>query len=74
MSLPIHRSNPIELVLTQAGVQDPGNGRAFSNGVSFSVNGTRPTTNNFLIDGQDNNDNAINGQAFQTTNPEPSKR
>ena len=65
--LPIQSGNPISLVLTQAGVQD-GNGMSFSNGVGFSVNGTRPRANNFLIDGQDNNDNSINGQAFQTTN------
>lgn len=66
-SLPFFTGNPIELVLTQAGVQD-GNGFNFSNGVGFSVNGTRPRANNFLIDGQDNNDNSISGQAFQTTN------
>src|SRR5579859_3366151 len=65
--LPIQTGNPIELVLTQPGVQD-GNGFSFSNGMGFSVNGTRPRANNFLIDGQDNNDNSINGQAFQTTN------
>jgi len=65
--LPIQSGNPIELVLTQPGVQD-GNGFSFSNGMGFSVNGTRPRANNFLIDGQDNNDNSINGQAFQTTN------
>jgi len=67
--LPIFGLNPIALVLTQAGVQDPGN-RGISNGVDFSVNGTRPRANNFLIDGQDNNDNSINGQAFQPTNLE----
>src|SRR6266478_2658987 len=67
--LPIFGLNPIALVLTQPGVQD-GNGRGFSNGVDFSVNGTRPRANNFLIDGQDNNDNAINGQAFQPSNKE----
>jgi outer membrane receptor protein involved in Fe transport len=66
-SLPISSLNPVALVLTQAGVQD-GNGFSFSNGVGFSVNGTRPRANNFLVDGQDNNDNSINGQAFQTTN------
>lgn len=66
-SLPILGLNPVALVLTQAGVQD-GNGFQFTNGVMFSVNGTRPRANNFLIDGQDNNDNQINGQAFQTTN------
>lgn len=65
--LPIQNLNPVSLVLTQAGVQD-GNGFSFSNGMGFSVNGTRPRANNFLIDGQDNNDNSINGQAFQTTN------
>jgi len=66
-SLPINSLNPVALVLTQAGVQD-GNGFSFSNGVGFSVNGTRPRANNFLVDGQDNNDNSISGQAFQTTN------
>lgn len=66
-SLPIASLNPVELVMTQAGVQD-GNGLSFSNGIGFSVNGTRPRANDFLIDGQDNNDNSINGQAFQTTN------
>src|SRR6266481_2827658 len=67
--LPIFGLNPIALVLTQPGVQDPKD-RGISNGVNFSVNGTRPRSNNFLIDGQDNNDNAINGQAFQPTNLE----
>jgi outer membrane receptor protein involved in Fe transport len=67
--LPINSLNPISLVLTQAGVQD-GNGRGISNGVNFSVNGNRPRANNFLIDGQDNNDNSIAGQAFQPTNLE----
>jgi len=67
--LPIFGLNPIALVLTQPGVQDPKD-RGISNGVNFSVNGTRPRSNNFLIDGQDNNDNSINGQAFQPTNLE----
>jgi len=67
--LPINSLNPIALVLTQAGIQD-GNGRGISNGFNFSVNGNRPRANNFLIDGQDNNDNAIAGQAFQPTNLE----
>lgn len=65
--LPFFSGNPIELVLTQPGVQD-GNGFAFTNGMGFSVDGTRPRANNFLVDGQDNNDNGLNGQAFQTTN------
>ena len=65
--LPFFSLNPVELVLTQPGVQD-GNGLAFTNGMGFSVDGTRPRANNFLVDGQDNNDNGLNGQAFQTTN------
>src|SRR6267378_3708045 len=68
--LPILGLNPIALVLTEPGVQDPGSGRGLSNGVNFSVNGNRPRGNNFLIDGQDNNDNAIAGQAFQPSNLE----
>ncbi len=67
--LPINNRNPISLVLTEPGVQD-GNGRGISNGVNFSVNGARPRANNFLIDGQDDNDNSIAGQAFQPSNLE----
>ena len=69
-NLPFFSLNPIELVLTQPGVQDNTNQMGFSNGINFSVNGTRPRANNFLIDGQDNNDNSIGGQAFQTDNPQ----
>src|SRR3989441_7126506 len=69
-NIPIFGLNPITLVLTQPGVQSVSSRDDFTNGVSFSVNGTRPRANNFLIDGQDNNDNAINGQAFQQINPE----
>jgi hypothetical protein len=67
-NVPVFSQNPVELVLTEPGVQDNTNQMGFSNGVNFSVNGTRPRANNFLIDGQDNNDNSINGQAFQTSN------
>jgi Carboxypeptidase regulatory-like domain/TonB-dependent Receptor Plug Domain len=67
--LPINSLNPIALVLTEPGVQD-GNGRGISNGINFSVDGARPRANNFLIDGQDDNDNSIAGQAFQPTNLE----
>ncbi|HMK21969.1 MAG TPA: Plug domain-containing protein [Terriglobales bacterium] len=41
-----------------------------TNGQSFSVNGLRPRANNFLLDGFDNNDNGIAGQAFQPNNIE----
>jgi len=67
-NLPIGSLNPAELAMTLPGVQDvPSNG-SVTNGVGFSVNGTRPRANNFLIDGQDNNDYGISGQAFQPNN------
>ena len=68
-NLPIATLNPIELALTEPGVSDP-NGRGFSNGVNLAVNGQRPRSNNFLIDGQDNNDNFAAGQGFQPINPQ----
>src|SRR6266436_6137243 len=77
-NLPYANLNPISLVLTGAGVtagnQTAGgitDNSSFSfrtNGLQFSVNGTSPRANNFLIDGQDNNDNSIAGQAFQPDN------
>ncbi len=77
-NLPYSNLNPISLVLTQAGVTGPApvaggntNNSNFglrTNGTQFVVNGTRPRANNFLIDGQDNNDNSIAGQAFQPDN------
>src|SRR5579864_7808178 len=66
--------NPTGLVLTLPGVQDSplGNGAiapdARPEGIGFSVNGTRPRANNFLIDGQDDNDYGLTGQAFQPVN------
>ncbi|MFI5176577.1 MAG: TonB-dependent receptor plug domain-containing protein, partial [Terriglobia bacterium] len=69
-SLPIFNLNPISLVLTEPGVVAPSSREDFTNGVGFSVNGTRPRANNFLIDGQDNNDQSIGGQALQPINLE----
>lgn len=68
--LPFASLNPIELVLTEPGMADVNqNGRGTSNGFNFSANGLSPRENNFLLDGQDNNDNSIQGQAFQPSNP-----
>ncbi len=39
-----------------------------SNGTTLSVNGNRSRSNNFTIDGQDNNDLAVAGPAFFVTN------
>jgi hypothetical protein len=68
--IPIASLNPLALVLTEPGVVAPTSREDFTNGIGFSVNGTRPRANNFLIEGQDNNDQAIQGQALQVSNLE----
>ncbi len=72
--LPYLDLNPAALAMTLPGVQDSpiGNGAiptdAETNGIAFSVNGSRPQANNFLIDGQDDNDYGLTGQAYQPIN------
>ncbi|HEX7287416.1 MAG TPA: TonB-dependent receptor [Candidatus Angelobacter sp.] len=68
--IPIASLNPLALILTEPGVVAPTSREDFTNGIGFSVNGTRPRANNFLIEGQDNNDAAIQGQALQVINLE----
>jgi outer membrane receptor protein involved in Fe transport len=68
--LPIISLNPISLVLTEPGVVSVADRDSFTNGAGFSVDGLRPRSNNFLIDGFDNNDNGIQGQAIQPQNLE----
>jgi hypothetical protein len=68
--LPIASLNPISLVLTEPGAVRVSQRDDFTNGASFSVDGLRPRANNFLIDGFDNNDNGIAGQAIQPVNVE----
>jgi carboxypeptidase family protein/TonB-dependent receptor-like protein len=71
VNLPYFSGNPLELLLTEPGVQESSARDAFtSNGIGFSANGARPRGNNFLLDGQDNNDSQITGQAVQTVNHE----
>ena len=67
--LPIAGLNPTALVFTLPGVADVGqtNVGGFVQGTEFSVNGLRSRANNQLIDGLDNNDNSITGQAYQPT-------
>ena len=66
--LPVVGLNPVNLVFTLPGVVDPGGlAGGFAQGTEFSVNGLRPRANNQLIDGLDNNDNSITGQAYQPT-------
>lgn len=67
--LPIFSLNPYELATTVPGAQivaDSG----FSNGQALQVNGARPRSNNFLLDGQEINDVSIAGQAFQPDIPD----
>ncbi len=68
--LPIVGGNPYSLAITLPGVSQPDQRDNFTNGAGFSVNGLRPRANNFLIDGFDNNDYGITGQALQPTNQE----
>ena len=68
--LPIVGGNPYSLAITLPGVSQPDQRDNFTNGAGFSVNGLRPRSNNFLIDGFDNNDYGIAGQALQPTNQE----
>ncbi len=71
--VPINTLNPIDLVLTQPGVTAVASRDSYTNGSGFSVNGLRPRSNNFLIDGFDNNDQSIAGQALQPNNVEAIK-
>jgi hypothetical protein len=67
-SLPYGSFNPAELALTLPGVQDVSPAAQIFEGVTYSVNGTRPHANNFLIDSVDDNDYGISGQAYQPDN------
>jgi Carboxypeptidase regulatory-like domain len=72
--LPYSSLNPAELALTLPGVHNTPQGQgggpntSYTEGIQFSVNGARPRANNFLIDGQDDNDYALTGQAYAPSN------
>ncbi|HKY06576.1 MAG TPA: hypothetical protein VJQ56_16895, partial [Blastocatellia bacterium] len=55
--------------LLTPGVVTPGD-TDFANGVGISANGNRGRSNNFQIDGQDNNDNSVTGPSLSITNNE----
>jgi outer membrane receptor protein involved in Fe transport len=65
--LPIASRNPVGLALTLPGVTSNSGGYGVG---TFSVNGARGRSNNFLIDGTENNDISVAGQGFQITNPD----
>ncbi len=65
--LPFSGRNPVALALTLPGVST----NRFGFGIgTFSVNGSRGRSNNFMLDGSDNNDTGIAGQAMQLRNPD----
>lgn len=63
--LPLSTGNPVSLAFTLPGVSTNRGGQGVA---SFSVNGARARSNNFLIDGTENNDISVAGQGFQITN------
>ncbi len=67
VELPLASQNPVMLALNLPGVSS----NRYSFGIAtFSVNGARGRSNNFMIDGTENNDISVTGQAFQITNPD----
>ena len=72
--VPIFTLNPIELLQTVPGVQivdsNLGLGGIGGNFEQIEVNGARPRSNNFMMDGQDINDIGIGGQAFNIAIPD----
>src|SRR5207247_5220805 len=71
-ALPLSPSRDVyNVLLSAAGVNQLGGGQtAFAIGVNFSVNGLGLRSNNFLIDGQDNNDFISAGQGQPINNPD----
>lgn len=67
--LPISSLNPTSLATTLPGVTSVTVGST-GNGPNFSVNGSRPRANNFLIEGQDDNDAGLTGQSLKPVNTE----
>jgi hypothetical protein len=67
VDLPVAGLNPVNLVFTLPGVVSPGQAGGFVQGTEFSINGLRPRANSQLLDGTENNDIAIQGQAYQPT-------
>lgn len=67
--LPYNGGSIDNLALLTPGVVTPGD-TDFSNGVGISANGNRGRSNNFQLDGQDNNDNSVAGPTLSITNSE----
>lgn len=60
-NLPLNQRNFLEFALLVPGAQTPAQGsQNIGTGGSFSINGAREQSNNFLLDGTDNNDPLVN--------------
>lgn len=70
--LPIAANRSVyNVLLSVPGVSQLGSGQTgFANGISFSSNGGRLRSNNFMIDGQDINDPSISGAQIALNNPD----
>jgi outer membrane receptor protein involved in Fe transport len=72
--VPIFSLNPFELVATLPGAQmmNPSLnlGGVGGNFEQLSINGARPRSNNYMLDGQDINDVGIGGQSFDPQVPD----
>ena len=67
VQLPMATRDVAQFALTLPGVST----NRFGTGVSsFSVNGGRGRSNNFMVDGTENNDVSVAGQLFQIINPD----
>ena len=63
--------NVYNIALSAPGVsQLQSNQSGFANGINYSANGGRLRSNNFQIDGQDNNDFGVAGALVQLNNPD----
>jgi len=63
--------NVLNVALSAPGISQLGAGQTgFANGVSYSSNGGRVRSNNFMVDGQDNNEPGVAGAAQPLNNPD----
>ncbi|HZH89713.1 MAG TPA: carboxypeptidase-like regulatory domain-containing protein [Pyrinomonadaceae bacterium] len=63
--------NVFNVALSAPGISQLGTGQTgFANGISFSSNGGRLRSNNFMIDGQDINDPSVSGGQQAINNPD----
>ncbi len=67
-NLPLGR-NVYDVVFLEPGIAPTGSDD-FSNGAGFSSNGQRGRSNNFVLDGQQNNDPTVTGPLLSLRNPE----